>query len=79
MISVQTTWLIHKGARRGDRYALLSGDPGWSWNNIWQYLRKNEKWTPPADGHNMSRQYNPLDLSLTGINSVRSSATGLIP
>lgn len=23
-----------------DRYAKLTGDPGWSWNNILPYLRK---------------------------------------
>ncbi|KAJ7692133.1 aryl alcohol oxidase [Mycena rosella] len=53
-----------------DRYARLSGDPGWSWNNIQQYIRKNEKWAPPADHHNTAGQFNPLVHSLTGINSV---------
>ncbi|KAJ6524226.1 aryl-alcohol oxidase precursor [Mycena vulgaris] len=53
-----------------DRYARLSGDPGWSWNSIQQYLRKNEKWTPPADHHDTTGQFNPRAHSLTGINSV---------
>ncbi|KAJ7239420.1 aryl-alcohol oxidase [Mycena haematopus] len=53
-----------------DRYASLSGDPGWSWNNIQKYIGRNEKWTPPADHHNTTGQFNPLVHSLTGINSV---------
>ncbi|KAJ7685951.1 hypothetical protein B0H17DRAFT_1204633 [Mycena rosella] len=53
-----------------DRYATLSGDLGWSWNNIQQYLRKNEKWTAPADHHNTSGQFDPNIHSSTGINSV---------
>ncbi|KAJ6578050.1 aryl-alcohol oxidase precursor [Mycena capillaripes] len=53
-----------------DRYARLSGDPGWSWTNIQKYFKKNEKWTPPADHHKTAGQFNPLIHSLTGINSV---------
>ncbi|KAJ7510650.1 aryl-alcohol oxidase precursor [Mycena galericulata] len=53
-----------------DRYARLSGDSGWSWDSVQQYIRKNEKWTPPADHHNTTGQFNPLIHSLTGINSV---------
>ncbi|KAJ6524246.1 aryl-alcohol oxidase precursor [Mycena vulgaris] len=53
-----------------DRYATLSGNPGWSWSNIQQYFRKNEKWTPPADAHNTTEQFDPLVHSLTGITSV---------
>ncbi|KAJ7510648.1 aryl-alcohol oxidase [Mycena galericulata] len=53
-----------------DRYARLSGDSGWSWDSVQQYIRKNEKLTPPADHHNTTGQFNPLIHSLTGINSV---------
>ncbi|KAJ7898014.1 aryl-alcohol oxidase [Mycena olivaceomarginata] len=53
-----------------DRYARLGGDPGWSWNNVQKYIRMNEKWTPPADDHNTTGQFNPLVHSSTGINSV---------
>ncbi|KAF8156315.1 aryl-alcohol oxidase [Mycena galopus ATCC 62051] len=53
-----------------DRYARLSGDSGWSWANVQKYFKLNEKWTPPADLHNTTGQYNPLIHSLTGINSV---------
>ncbi|KAJ7629664.1 aryl-alcohol oxidase [Mycena polygramma] len=53
-----------------DRYARLSGDPGWSWANIQKYIHKNEKWTQPADRHNTTGQFNPQIHSSTGINSV---------
>ncbi|KAJ7157766.1 aryl-alcohol oxidase [Mycena filopes] len=53
-----------------DRYARLSGDPGWNWNNVQQYIKRNEMWNPPADRHNTIGQYNPLLHSLDGINSV---------
>ncbi|KAJ7149767.1 aryl-alcohol oxidase [Mycena crocata] len=53
-----------------DRYARLSGDSGWSWTKIQQYLRKNEKWTPPADEHNTTGQFSPRVHSLTGITPV---------
>lgn len=72
-----------------NRYAALTGDPGWAWNAIQSYIAKvavlvssastlltsdlilqNEKWTPPADGHNTSGQYDPTIHSSTGINAV---------
>ncbi|KAJ7266470.1 aryl-alcohol oxidase precursor [Mycena haematopus] len=53
-----------------DRLARLSGDQGWSWNNIHQYMFKNEKWTPPNDHHNTAGQFNPADHSYTGMTSV---------
>ncbi|KAJ6603557.1 aryl-alcohol-oxidase from pleurotus Eryingii [Mycena vulgaris] len=42
-----------------DRYAELSADAGWSWNQLFPYFLKNEKWTPPADHHNTRGQFNP--------------------
>ncbi|KAJ7751446.1 aryl-alcohol oxidase precursor [Mycena metata] len=53
-----------------DRYASLSGDSGWSWTNIQQYFKKNEKWTQPADHHNTTGQFNPAIHGTTGINAV---------
>ncbi|KAJ7629675.1 aryl-alcohol oxidase [Mycena polygramma] len=53
-----------------DRYARLSGDPGWSWTNVQKYIRRNERLTPPADHHKAAGQYNPLVHSSTGITSV---------
>ncbi|KAJ7467812.1 pyranose dehydrogenase [Mycena galericulata] len=34
-----------------DRYAAVTGDPGWTWDNLLPYFFKNEKWTQPADHH----------------------------
>ncbi|KAF7368045.1 GMC oxidoreductase [Mycena sanguinolenta] len=42
-----------------DRYANLTGDEGWSWNKIFPYFLKNERWTAPADHHDTHGQYNP--------------------
>ncbi|KAJ3722158.1 pyranose dehydrogenase [Lentinula guzmanii] len=53
-----------------DRLANVTGDPGWSWENVQIYFRRNEKWTPPADHHNTTGQYDPSIHSLDGINSV---------
>ncbi|KAG7087333.1 hypothetical protein E1B28_013309 [Marasmius oreades] len=53
-----------------DRYADVTGDPGWSWNSLRPYIAMNEKLTPPADRHNTTGQYDPDIHSLTGINSV---------
>ncbi|KAF8582565.1 GMC oxidoreductase [Ramaria rubella] len=53
-----------------DRFARVTGDPGWSWDNLQPYIRKNEKWTEPTDHHNTTGQFNPAVHSFTGINSV---------
>ncbi|KAF9004581.1 pyranose dehydrogenase [Cyathus striatus] len=53
-----------------DRFAKVTGDPGWSWNSIQPFIRKNERWTAPADLHNTAGQFNPAVHSLDGINSV---------
>ncbi|KAJ7231169.1 aryl-alcohol oxidase-like protein [Mycena haematopus] len=57
-----------------DRYANLTGDEGWSWNQIFPYFLKNEQWTSPADNHDTQGQFNPavhgtdgpISVSLTG-------------
>ncbi|KAJ6465403.1 hypothetical protein C8R45DRAFT_839805, partial [Mycena sanguinolenta] len=52
-----------------DRYAQLTGDPGWSWDRIFPFFLKNEKWTPPADFHDTtvrvprSHGMNPVSLN----------------
>ncbi|KAG7440525.1 aryl-alcohol-oxidase from pleurotus Eryingii [Guyanagaster necrorhizus] len=53
-----------------DRYADVTQDPGWSWNGIQPYIRKNEHWTPPTDHHNITGQFNPAVHGFHGINSV---------
>ncbi|KAJ7734085.1 pyranose dehydrogenase [Mycena metata] len=56
-----------------DRYANLTGDEGWSWNQIFPYFLKNEKWTAPADNHNTQGQYNPAVHGTDGPISVSVS------
>ncbi|KAF8665591.1 hypothetical protein AX16_000048 [Volvariella volvacea WC 439] len=41
-----------------DRYAEVSGDPGWNWDNMQQYIRKAEGMTAPVDGHDTTGQWN---------------------
>ncbi|KAF8153510.1 aryl-alcohol oxidase [Mycena galopus ATCC 62051] len=53
-----------------DRYATVTGDLGWSWDNLLPYFFKNEKWTQPADHHDTLGQFNPAVHSTDGINSV---------
>ncbi|KAJ7031486.1 alcohol oxidase [Mycena alexandri] len=59
-----------------DRWARLSGDDGWSWDNIFHYFLKNEKWTPPADFHNTTSQFDPAVHSTHGLNPVSLSGFG---
>ncbi|KZT22397.1 GMC oxidoreductase [Neolentinus lepideus HHB14362 ss-1] len=53
-----------------NRYAEISGDSGWTWDNLQYYIRRNERFTPPADGHNTTGQYDPAAHGYSGINSV---------
>ncbi|KAJ6521102.1 aryl-alcohol oxidase [Mycena vulgaris] len=56
-----------------DRYAKLTGDAGWSWDRIFPYFLKNEKWVPPADLHDTRGQFNPAVHSTHGMNPVSLS------
>ncbi|KAJ7653810.1 pyranose dehydrogenase [Mycena rosella] len=53
-----------------DHYAQLTGDQGWSWNNLYPYFLKSEKWSPPADGHDTTGQFNPAVHGKSGPISV---------
>ncbi|KAJ7243025.1 hypothetical protein C8J57DRAFT_66332 [Mycena rebaudengoi] len=53
-----------------DRYAKLTGDKGWSWDQMLPYFLKNEKWTPPADRHDTRGQFDPSVHSSRGMTSV---------
>lgn len=57
-----------------DRYARVTDDDGWSWNNMLPYFIKSEKWTLPADNHNITGQFDPSVHGYNGILSV--SLTG---
>ncbi|KAK0207154.1 aryl-alcohol oxidase precursor [Desarmillaria ectypa] len=53
-----------------DRYARISGDPGWRWHAMLRYIRKNERFVAPADHHNTTSQFNPLVHGFNGVTSV---------
>ncbi|KAJ7164502.1 aryl-alcohol oxidase [Mycena filopes] len=53
-----------------DRYANLTDDAGWSWDRIFPYFLKNEKWTPPADLHDTTGQFDPSAHSTHGVTPV---------
>ncbi|THU91238.1 alcohol oxidase [Dendrothele bispora CBS 962.96] len=67
--------MVYNRGSKGDwdRYAQITGDPGWSWENIQPYIAKNERFTPPADGHNTSNQFDPSVHNLNGTNAVSLS------
>ncbi|KAF8665631.1 hypothetical protein AX16_000086 [Volvariella volvacea WC 439] len=49
-----------------NRYATVSGDPGWSWDALQPYILKGETFVPPADGHDPTGQYNPAAHGTSG-------------
>ncbi|CAA7257392.1 unnamed protein product [Cyclocybe aegerita] len=53
-----------------DDYARIVGDPGWSWNRLQPYFRRNERWVEPADRHDTRGQFDPSIHSKKGINAV---------
>ncbi|KAH6904171.1 aryl-alcohol oxidase [Coprinopsis sp. MPI-PUGE-AT-0042] len=61
-----------------DRYAAVTGDAGWAWDNILPYFLKGEKWSRPSDGHDTTGKYDPafhsdnglLGTSLSGVRKV---------
>ncbi|KDR77821.1 hypothetical protein GALMADRAFT_245927 [Galerina marginata CBS 339.88] len=53
-----------------DRYAKVTGDEGWSWQNMLPYFKKSEKFTPPSDRHNTTGEFNPSVHGFNGFNSV---------
>ncbi|KAG6809297.1 hypothetical protein H0H92_000773, partial [Tricholoma furcatifolium] len=57
-----------------DHWANITGDDGWSWNNLEPYFKKSKRLTPPADHHNTTGQ---LDPSVHGTNGlVTTSLSG---
>ncbi|KAJ3535537.1 hypothetical protein NMY22_g6440 [Coprinellus aureogranulatus] len=53
-------------ARDYDRWAEITGDAGWSWSSLLPYFLKLEKWSPPADNHDTTGQYDPAYHSTQG-------------
>ncbi|KAJ7790180.1 alcohol oxidase [Mycena olivaceomarginata] len=56
-----------------DRWAKVTGDDGWSWDKLIPYMRRNERFSPPADYHNTTGQFNPAVHGFKGINTVTLS------
>ncbi|KAK1226089.1 hypothetical protein PQX77_010956 [Marasmius sp. AFHP31] len=56
-----------------DRYANVTGDVGWSWDNIQPYIQKNERFTTPADRHDTTGEFDPAVHGFNGVNSVTLS------
>ncbi|KAH6904191.1 aryl-alcohol oxidase [Coprinopsis sp. MPI-PUGE-AT-0042] len=50
-----------------NRWANLTGDAGWAWDNLLPYFLKSEKWTLPADNHDIRGEYDPAFHSTEGI------------
>ncbi|EKM75995.1 hypothetical protein AGABI1DRAFT_63835 [Agaricus bisporus var. burnettii JB137-S8] len=42
-----------------DRFARVTEDPGWSWDQLQTYIKKSEKFEHPADDHDTSEQFDP--------------------
>ncbi|KAJ7503275.1 aryl-alcohol oxidase-like protein, partial [Mycena galericulata] len=42
-----------------DRLALIAGDEGWSWNNIQQFIFRNERHIPPWNNRSNVGEFNP--------------------
>ncbi|KAJ3573402.1 hypothetical protein NP233_g2444 [Leucocoprinus birnbaumii] len=59
-----------------DRWARVTGDPGWTWDRLQPYIKRHEKFQPPVDDHNISGQYNPDVHSTTGM--VPTSVSGFL-
>lgn len=53
-----------------NRYAELAGDPGWSWEAMLPYFLKMERFSPPADGHDTTGQYDPSVHNTKGTTGV---------
>ncbi|KAG6907390.1 hypothetical protein DXG01_009081 [Tephrocybe rancida] len=57
----------------GSSSITVTGDDGWSWDKLQPYIRKNEKWTAPADHHDTTGQFDPAVHGFQGINAVSLS------
>ncbi|KAL0577509.1 hypothetical protein V5O48_004495 [Marasmius crinis-equi] len=53
-----------------DRYATITEDPGWSWDSLQPYIRKNEHFGEPVDHHNITGEFEPSAHGFHGINTV---------
>ncbi|KAG6908850.1 hypothetical protein DXG01_003016 [Tephrocybe rancida] len=73
-ISLDAMFYTRGSSSDFDRFAAVTGDDGWSWDKLQPYIRKNEKWTAPADHHNATGQFDPAVHGFHGINAVSLGA-----
>ncbi|KAJ3554607.1 hypothetical protein NP233_g12386 [Leucocoprinus birnbaumii] len=50
-----------------DRWANVTEDPSWSWQNVLPVMLKNEHWSEPADRHNQTGEFDPAIHGFHGI------------
>ncbi|KAF5380238.1 hypothetical protein D9757_008203 [Collybiopsis confluens] len=53
-----------------DRWARITEDEGWKWDNLQPFIRRNEHFTTPADHHNTAGQFDPRVHNFDGMVSV---------
>ncbi|KAK7047647.1 hypothetical protein VNI00_006415 [Paramarasmius palmivorus] len=68
--SINGMFYTRGSAEDFDRFAAVTGDPGWSWAELQSFIALNEKWVPPADGRDTTGQFTPSVHSTTGMNAV---------
>nr|GAT54989.1 alcohol oxidase [Mycena chlorophos] len=58
---VNEDYLVYTRGSSSDfnRFTSLVNDPGWSWDALAPYRRRNENFTAPVDGHNTTGQFDP--------------------
>ncbi|TFK26033.1 pyranose dehydrogenase [Coprinopsis marcescibilis] len=42
-----------------DNWARVTGDKGWSWEALQPYIKRHERWLPPAGGRSVDGQFDP--------------------
>ncbi|KAJ3739815.1 alcohol oxidase [Lentinula detonsa] len=57
--SINGMWYTRGSSADYDRWANVTGDQGWLWDELQTYFEKSETFTSPVDGHNTSGQYDP--------------------
>ncbi|KAJ7866250.1 aryl-alcohol oxidase [Mycena olivaceomarginata] len=73
--SSSVNYMVYTRGSKEDfnRWAAVTEDDGWSWDNLLPYMKKNEIWSPPADNHNTAGQFDPAVHGFEGITAVSLS------
>ncbi|TFK34074.1 hypothetical protein BDQ12DRAFT_715549 [Crucibulum laeve] len=72
--SVNYMTYSHGSSDDWNRFAQVTEDDGWKWDNMKRYIYKNEKLVPPTDGHNTTGQFEPRKHGFYG--TLRDSLPG---